>query len=79
MMNWQITVAEAPFPERTFKLQEGVLLLGSSRECEIHSESGGVAPRHVEFLGCEGKLQLRCLDGAPGTLLGSIGTVGRIF
>jgi len=78
MMNWQITVAEAPFPERTFKLQEGVLLLGSSRECEIRSESGGVAPRHVEFLGCEGKLQLRCLDGAPGTLLNGLPVHGLV-
>ena len=68
MTTWQITVNEAPVGERMFSLQEGVLLLGSSRECEIRSETGGVAPRHAEFLGREGKLQLRILDGGPGAL-----------
>lgn len=78
MMTWQITVSEAPFPERTFELQEGVLLLGSSRECEIRSEADGVAARHVEFLACEGKLQMRNLDGGPGTLLNGLPVHGLV-
>jgi hypothetical protein len=76
MKTWHITVFDAPVVERMFRLQEGVLLLGSSRECEIRSEAGGVAPRHAEFLGREGKLQLRLLDDGLGVLLNGVTVLG---
>ncbi len=62
---WDIEITEDNAPRCSFKLQEGLLSLGASRDCEIVSSAAGVAPRHAEFSVNAGVLQLRILDGVP--------------
>src|SRR5580700_8523331 len=68
-MDAKLRVVKGPFSGRTIRLQQGKLLIGREKDCQLRLDSDSVSRHHCVLLLDEYALRIRDLGSKNGTMV----------